>query len=142
MNRQSYSTDMNDTEWAILEPLIPPPKPGGHPRTTDMREVVNAIFYVTRGGIPWRLLPHDFPPWKTVYHYFRGWRIDGTWEAMNTVLREQVRVQAGREPTPSAGVMDSQSAKTTERGAFVAMMAARRSTGASGTSWWTPRGCC
>ena len=117
---------MTDTEWAILEPLIPPAKPGGRPRTTDMREVLNAIFYVDRGGIAWRMLPHDLPPWKTVYHYFRVWRMDGTWEAMNTALRAKVRVRSGRDPTPSADVMDSQSAKTTQRGGLKAMMVARR----------------
>jgi putative transposase len=87
---------------------------------------MNAIFYVLRGGIPWRFLPKEFPPWKTVYHYFCLWRMDGTWEMLNARLREQVRRQSGREATPSAGVMDSQSAKTTERGGLAATMAARR----------------
>lgn len=126
MERQRYPTDLTDAEWAILEPLVPPVKPGGRPRQVDMREVFNAIFYLLRGGIPWRMLPHDFPPWKTVYHYFRLWRLDGTWEKLNARLREQVRSQSGREATPSAGVMDSQSAKTTERGDPVATMGARR----------------
>src|ERR687891_1979302 len=116
MERQRYPTDLTDAEWAILEPLVPPVKPGGRPRQVDMREVFNAIFYLLRGGIPWRMLPHDFPPWKTVYHYFRLWRLEGTWEKLNARLREQVRSQSGREATPSAGVMDSQSAKTPERG--------------------------
>jgi putative transposase len=126
MERQRYPTDVTDAEWAILEPLVPPVKPGGRPRQVDLREVFNAIFYLLRGGIPWRMLPHDFPPWKTVYHYFRLWRLDGTWEKLNARLREQVRSQSGREATPSAGVMDSQSAKTTERGDPVATMGARR----------------
>jgi putative transposase len=126
MERQRYPTDLTDAEWAILEPLVPPVKPGGRPRQVDMREVFNAIFYLLRGGIPWRMLPHDFPPWKTVYHYFRLWRLEGTWEKLNARLREQVRSQSGREATPSAGVMDSQSAKTTERGDPVATMGARR----------------
>ena len=83
MKRLSYPTDLTDKEWAIIEPLIPPPSPGGRPRSADMREVLNAIFYVLRGGISWRMLPHDLPPWKTVYHYFRAWRIEGVWEDIN-----------------------------------------------------------
>ena len=126
MKRKPYPTDLTDAEWAMIEPLIPQARPGGRPRSADMREVLNAIFYVLRGGIPWRMLPHDLPPWKTVYHYFRGWRMEGTWEEMNRALVERVRERQGRESTPSAGVMDSQSAKTTERGAYAATMAARR----------------
>jgi putative transposase len=126
MEGKRYPSDLSDQEWEILELLLPLPKPGGRPRSVNLREVMNAIFYVLRGGIPWRFLPKEFPPWKTVYHYFRLWRMDGTWEMVNTRLREQVRRQSGRETTPSAGVMDSQSAKTTERGDLADMTAARR----------------
>lgn len=126
MKRKPCPTDLTNAEWAILKQMIPSAKPGGRPRSADMREVLNDIFYVLRGGIPWRMLPHDLPPWKTVYHYFREWRMAGTWEELNGALVERVRERQGRESTPSAGVMDSQSAKTTERGAYAATMAARR----------------
>lgn len=116
MRRRDYPSDLTDAEWKILEPLIPPAKEGGRPRTTDMREVLNAIFYVNRTGCQWRALPHDFPPWSTVWSYFRTWRNDGTWQRVHTALREQVRVSMGREPTPSAAIIDSQSVKTSQKG--------------------------
>ena len=77
--RKPYSTDISHSQWAILEPLIPAPKAGGRPRKVDLREIINAIFYVLAAGCAWRLMPHDLPPWTTVYHYFRSWRIQGTW---------------------------------------------------------------
>ena len=112
--RKPYPTDLADMEWQRIEPYAPKPKPGGRPREHPIREILNAIFYILRPGCVWRLLPHDLPSWKTVYHYFWLWRKDGTWETINTALREEVRVTEGREPEPSAAILDSQSVKTTE----------------------------
>ena len=138
LSPQRYPSDLTDQEWANLEPLIPPAKPGGRPRSVDMREVLNAMFYVDRTGCQWRALPRDFPAWPTVWSYFRTWRNDGTWECIHTVLREQVRVKQGREPTPSAAIIDSQSVKTSQKGGGAATTEARRSKGASAISWWIP----
>jgi len=99
MNRKPYNTDVTDVEWAIIEPLVPAVQPGGRPRFRKMREVINAIFYIQRAGCAWRLLPHEFPPWQTVYHYFRTWRIAGVWESMLRTVREQVRQALGRVVT-------------------------------------------
>lgn len=125
MPRLPYTSDLTDAEWAILEPLIPPPRPGGRPVKHARREIVNAIRYVLRSGEAWRLLPHDLPPWQTVYFYFRVWRIDGTWERANATLRRQVRQRAGRAAEPRAAILDSQSAKTTEKGGHEATMGPR-----------------
>jgi putative transposase len=126
MSREAYPSDLSDAEWEFVAPLIPPAKSGGRPRTVDIREVLDAIFYVLRSGCAWRMLPHDFPNWQTVYTYFRNWRKDGTWERLNTVLRQQVRQAAGREAEPSAAIIDSQSVKTTEKGGLAATMPAKR----------------
>lgn len=120
MPRRPYPSDLSDAQWAYLEPLLPVAKPGGRPRAHPLREVVDAIRYVLRGGIAWRALPHEYPPWQTVYHYFRAWRLDGTWERLNDELRALVRERAGRNRQPSAGILDSQSAKTTEKGGSAA----------------------
>jgi putative transposase len=116
MSPAPSSTDLTDREWVILRPLLPPAKPGGRPRSSDLREILNAICSVVRSGCPWRLLPRDFPPWPTVSDSFRKWRNAGVWEQLNAALREQVRTQAGRQPPPSGAISDSQSVKTTERG--------------------------
>lgn len=111
--RKAYQTDLSDAQWSCLEDHLPAPKTTGRPRLHGVREILDAIFYVLRSGCAWRLLPHDFPSWKTVYHYFRLWRIDGTWERINTAIRQRLRVRLGRDPQPSAGSVDSQSVKST-----------------------------
>ena len=111
-----YATDLSDAEWAILTSLLPAPKPRGRPPKWPMRTIMDGIFYVIRSGCQWRLLPTDFPPWQTVYHYFRLFRIDGTWEELNRALRERERERLGRNPQPSAAIIDSQSVKATSVG--------------------------
>ena len=113
VNTQIYPTDLSDSQWDIIQPLIPVAKSGGRPRSLDMRMVINAILYVVVGGIQWRMLPKEYPNWKSVYHYFRLWRDDGTWQRIHDTLRAQVRQQAGRHKHPTAGCLDSQSVKST-----------------------------
>ena len=114
--RKPYPTDLSDVEWSYIEPHLPAPKGYGRPRTHSLREILNAVFYLLKSGCQWRLLAHDFPRWPTVYHYFRKWRMDGTWERLNRALRERLRVRLKRDPQPSAGVVDSQSVKSTAVG--------------------------
>jgi putative transposase len=108
-----YPTDLSEAEWSCLAPHLPSPKTGGRPRIHSPRALLDAVFYVLKSGCPWRLLPRDFPPWRTVYHYFRQWRLAGIFEQINAALRKRLRIGLGRNPHPSAGIADSQSAKTT-----------------------------
>lgn len=114
--RSRYPSDLTDAEWDLIQGRIPLEVGGGRHRDTDMRAVVNGILYLLRSGCSWRMLPKDFPPWSTVHHYYRRWRKDGTVARIHDALRREVRVQAGRDPDPSAAVIDSQSVKTTEVG--------------------------
>jgi transposase len=134
MPRKAYPTDLNEKEWAVIEPYVPKPKTGGRPAEHSRREIIDAIAYVLRSGCAWRLLPHDLPPWSTVYDYFRQWRLDGTWERINTALREKLRTTIGREAEPSAAIIDSQTVKTTEKGDLAATMQASKSRGVNDIS--------
>src|ERR687889_2801292 len=111
--RKPYPTDLSNAEWKCIEPHLPTPRAAGRPRRHSLREILDAIFYMVKSGCAWRLLPHGFPPWKTIHHYFRTWRIDGTWEKLHAALRSRLRVRLKRDPQPSAGIVDSQSVKTT-----------------------------
>lgn len=110
---QLYPTDLTDRQWDCIKELIPPAKPGGRPRTLDMRAVINGILYIVVSGCQWRMLPREYPAWQSVYTYFQQWRDDGTWQRLHDTLRAQVRRRAGRHKHPTAGAMDSQSVKTT-----------------------------
>jgi putative transposase len=113
MESRRYPTDLSDHEWRFIGPHLPQPTGWGRPRVHGLRAILDAIFYVLKSGCAWRLLPQDFPPWKTVYDWFRRWRIDGTWERLNAELRERLRLGLGRDPNPSAAIVDSQSVRTT-----------------------------
>jgi putative transposase len=120
MNRKAYPTDLTDKEWDILKKYLPEAKPGGRPRSVDLREILNGIFYRLRTGCAWEMLPHDLPRHQTVYEYFNAWSKDGTWERLNSTLVRRVRVEEGRNEEPSAAIIDSQSVKTVEKGANAA----------------------
>ena len=143
MTRKRYPADLTTAQWQRIEPYIPTPKEGGRPATIDRRELVNAMLYIVREGCSWRALPHEYPKWQTVYHYFRLWRDDGTWQRIHDALRAEVRQAAGREPSPSAAILDAQSVKTAEKGGPVGgTMPANASKAASATSPSIPSGCC
>ncbi len=136
MSRPTYASDLTNEQWTRIAAVFPAAKNGrtGRPRKYPKREIWNALFYQARTGCAWRHLPHDLPPWNVVWKQFRRWRDAGTLEGVHDALREQVREKQGREPTPSAAILDSQSVKTAQKGGATAMMRARRSTGASATS--------
>lgn len=120
MERKPYPTDLTDEQWKLVKPLLPAAKSngqlGGRPRKTDLREVLNALFYLVRSGCQWRMIPHEFPAWKTCYNYYRAWIDDGTWDEIAVVLRGEVRIAADRHEQPRVAAIDSQSVKTTEQG--------------------------
>lgn len=122
-----YPTDLTDEQWQAVSRLIPPAKPGGRPRSVDMRQVLNGLFYLARTSCAWRMLPKEYPPKDTVYYYFKTFRLDGTWERIHDLVRKRVRVKHGKQRQPSAAILDSQSVKTTEkRGSVAATMPAKR----------------
>jgi putative transposase len=137
--RLAYLTDLTDEEWQILKPLLPPEQSGGRPRKYALREVINGIQYVLRSGCAWRLMPHDLPQWQTAYQTFRAWRPAGTWLRIHDQLRGHVRPQMGRQPQPSAAIIDAQTVKTTEKGGRMAMMGPKHSTAVHAISSWRRR---
>jgi transposase len=138
--RKPYPTDLSDKEWALIKHLVPEAKPGGRPEKYPKREILNGIFSIVRGGCAWRLMPHDLPPWQMVYQYCWRWRQDGTWQLMHDLLRGDGRAAAGKRRQPSAGIIDSQSVKTTEKGGAAVSISTSRSKGASGTFSSIPSG--
>src|SRR5271157_5488212 len=140
MSTRCYDTDLNDAAWAWIAPYLPAARSGGRPRTTDLRTVLNAIFYLLRTGCQWRLLPREFPRPGTVYHYFRAWKDAGVLAELQRALHEQARLSRGRLPCPSVVILDSRSVKTTERGGTRGFDGHKRSKGANATCSWTPWG--
>jgi transposase len=126
MHSTPYPSDLTDAQWERLAPLIPPAKPGGRPRSVNLRALLNASLSWSRTGCQWRQLPHDLPPWGTVHYDHWRWRVDGTWERIHARLREEVRTAAGRQGSPSAAILESQSVKTTEKGGRAATTPAKR----------------
>ena len=135
VHRKSYVSDLSDAEWELLADLLPAPKGFGRPRTVNLREIINGVFYMQRTGCQWEMMPHDLPPHETVYKYFRKWQRQGVWQQIHERLREQTKVQSGHTNEPQAVIVDSQSVKTTEkRGRSMALMVARKLKGVSAMS--------
>jgi putative transposase len=133
--RRAYPTDLTDRQWAAIADLVPDALPGGRPRRAASRELINAILYALRAGHAWRLLPHDFPPWQTVYYYLRRWQAEGVWVRIHHAVLTADRERVGREASPSAAIIDSQSVRTADqKGTRKATTPARRSRAASVTS--------
>lgn len=125
--RKPYPSDLSDAEWKVLKPLVPVPKGFGHPVEVNFREILNGIFYVQRTGCQWEMMPHDLPPYSTVYRYFQKWQRKGIWQQMHDQIRQQLRTQLGRAEQSTVATADSQSVKTTEkRGRSTVLMVARR----------------
>ena len=141
MNPKPYPSDLTSQQWAVLKPFLPPARTGGRPRKTEMRSVVNAIFYRNRNGCIWRALPHDFPPWRTVYNYFAAWKRDGTWKAINDALRRRVRRRAGRPPTPTPAVSIARPSRRPKGVASMVTTVPSGSPVGSIISPWIPWGC-
>src|SRR5215212_10996268 len=137
--RETYPTDLSDAQWIRLRSYLPAPKAQGRPRIHSLRDVFNAIFYMLKSGCHWRLLPHDFPPWSTVYYHFRRFLLSGLWFLILKVLRAAERKRVGKDPQPTVAIMDSQSVITVEESAHLSGYDAHRtSKGASGICWWIP----
>jgi putative transposase len=141
--RKRYPTDLSEDEWSKIADFFKTnPKKGGRPSKHSRKEIVDAIFYILSTGCSWRLLPHDFPPWQTVYSSFRHWQNLEIWEEMNAMLRKQWRIKQGRNEEPTGGIVDSQSVKTTEKGGSKDMTEVKRLKEEKGIYWWIHKEFC